>query len=644
MISRLSTIPVPEQLGENIAARLIEGILRLEMVNISTLMGDSLDGLIRSATAGTGSEGVALAARILDGEDYHRLLARELYRGREAWQLPVPPITLQIASLKDLEIYTLNFDPLLELALLRVRELSLMIPGVDAHGWRSYRTEWPVSNPKASISPRAGVHHVNGWIDPDGTSSSELVLTAADFINRFGDSSSLGRVCLQQLFEADGALLMLGIEPGSDAMRRLLSCFPVPPKNAVYTILTEGENGPAAWFQNQILGVYGIKTLWTETPEDTEVILRDVKFGLPVAGAAPQWIKQSLAWRKKELPDEEIFDDGWQAFAHTALQALIKQLETLFPADARETVQSSILFPIESKNGPELQIVAASQTRRRGAEAKKLAADFALSIRAGNEQGLSGLAFTKAYPMESADLDETERNFTPQMKENWYRDLGYKAWRSLLSVPVLDSDAWVPVAVITLTSNLTSPFWNNIGSGQETGPAELFAAMRRTAKVLLSEYKSKTSFQKAMKTPLVDSSDPALLSTQISRAVTGAALLQNYHGYLNVRLNDNAGERRMLFISFTPAEPSPNATESALINIADGLDAAEVEFHIECVSPSLKVVPKQVDVLVSPNEASGEVMIECIGTTSRSARLFVQVFQKSRIIQVLRMELQPLKV
>ncbi|MBC7925641.1 MAG: SIR2 family protein, partial [Bryobacteraceae bacterium] len=488
MVSRLAGIPTPEELGASVAARVILSYLQLEESEFVGLLGQTLEPLIASAVEGTGSEAIGIA-HFLNQEIYLHLLRDELYQTRRAWQIPVPALCFQIASLTNASLYTLNFDPLLELAVLRVRDQVLMTPATEDGYWRAYRTAWP--GDEAVLESHTGVCHLNGFADPVASSGPELnaegvILSAREFIERFGDPAGRPRQAWNDLFSRDGALLLLGIEAGSDAMRRIFSMLPRTPSkdSRIVAILARGANSSATWFQEALLESVGIKSIWTATPEETEVILRDIKFGLPVTGKPPQWIRHSLAWREKQAPDQDIFTDSWQAFAHTVLKALIVQIATLFPIGSREILNSSVLLPSGTAREPRLQIVVSSDKSRRRSEALSYASTFSFNITIDREQGLSGVAFTRGCTLESRNnATETERNFTPEMRENWYRALGYKDWRSLLSVPVFDSDQWVPVAVVTLTSNLPVPFWAGLAAGDLP---ELIAALRRTAKTMVS--------------------------------------------------------------------------------------------------------------------------------------------------------------
>jgi SIR2-like domain len=650
LLSKLAEIPSPEELGERVASRIVRSLVKLEEGRLASLMGESLEQMVANAVANVGSEGVAIASKLLEEEHYHKLLAEELYQGRDAWQLPVTPLHFQLASLTEAELYTLNFDPLLELALMRVRDARVTSPGSDSSKWRARRGEWP-RRPRQREA-RGLVHHLNGWIDPIESSPPEqtsriragasVVLTGRDFVETFGNRLSPARKAVRNLLESSGTLLLLGIEAGSDAMRRLLSCLPDEPKeHRICAILTRTSSAPATWFQQQLLEAHGVDCVWTDKPEEAEMILREIKFGATPRGKLPPWVNKSLGWRQQQAPDSDIFGDEWQALAHAVLEALVVQIKTLFLPDTREKLDAAILIPVKGKESIRLQIVATSNKLRTGAEAKRLWPLFSLALEAGSEQGLSGLVFATGCAQDSSNsVGEAERNFTSEMKAVWYTDLGYKEWRSLLSVPVLDSVEWVPVSVISLSSNLAIPFWNSMNEANGATLADLLAAMRRTAKILISEYKESPQWKRATETRLVASDDSSLAVKQMLREIEGASLLTNYQGFVNVKREDQGAGRLTYRVGFSTTRPKGKGKHSVPINISKGLDSEEVIFRLELVSPTLGFRPSQTELRVPREGNSSEVTFECLKVSTERAihRIFIQVFQKNRLIQVVRLE------
>ena len=129
-----------------------------------------------------------------------------------------------------------------------------------------------------------------------------------------------------------------------------------------------------------------------------------------------------------------------------------------------------------------LSIVASSRKVLRTSAALYRANRRVLSIRKGQEQGIAGVSFatglTRAVAYGEGQVDI---NFTSEMVQMWVSNEGYRDWRSIVAVPVIDTDHWIPVAVITMTSNMPTPFWKEFGSKQNLLEPELYRIMRRAA-------------------------------------------------------------------------------------------------------------------------------------------------------------------
>ncbi len=57
-------------------------------------------------------------------EVFYKVLGEVLYNGRRIEQLPVPPLHRQIAAMDEALLLTTNYDPLIELGMLRVARWS----------------------------------------------------------------------------------------------------------------------------------------------------------------------------------------------------------------------------------------------------------------------------------------------------------------------------------------------------------------------------------------------------------------------------------------------------------------------------------------------------------------------------------------
>jgi hypothetical protein len=183
-----------------------------------------------------------------------------------------------------------------------------------------------------------------------------------------------------------------------------------------------------------------------------------------------------------------MFGDEWQRRAHSAMRELVAQVRLLFAVAGEEDLKISFLTP---QSRSELAIVADTRGRRSGVNARERAGRFRLAIDPAKPQGVSGVAYVSGKEVEVLDdPQEADRNLSLAMRQIWY-SRGYREWRSALAVPIVDSQHWVPVAIMTMTSNKGEPFWTRFGTAKGRYQPELFAAMRRTAKLLLSDMRSR---------------------------------------------------------------------------------------------------------------------------------------------------------
>jgi hypothetical protein len=86
---------------------------------------------------------------------------------------------------------------------------------------------------------------------------------------------------------------------------------------------------------------------------------------------------------------------------------------------------------------------------------------IAVSVTRDGAESVAGLAFVSGTDREVLD-DETQLdlNFDNKKKESWSHR-GFRDWSSILSVVVCDTAAWIPIAVVNVTSNLAQPFWTH---------------------------------------------------------------------------------------------------------------------------------------------------------------------------------------
>ncbi|MDX2044712.1 MAG: AAA-like domain-containing protein [Acidobacteriota bacterium] len=140
---------------------------------------------------------------------------------------------------------------------------------------------------------------------------------------------------------------------------------------------------------------------------------------------------------------------------------------------------------------------------------------------------------------------------------------------------------------------------------------------------------------------------------QLLEALAGPRL-DNYDGYLCAGLkegeNDQAlkwdgrsvsvvsGKEYQLCVWLTPDKPTEAMFDR--VEISDGQYAGEVKFQIAIDSDSLRFFPRHQDCLAGLRQASPITTFSClVGETKTKHQLWVQLFQKNRLIQVLPLQI-----
>lgn len=411
------------------------------------------------------------------------LLASVLYQGRQIDNLPLRSAHRQIAALStNARVFTLNFDPLLELA------LALKFP--KKH-WLDFRSPSPDG---AILNRKYKVEHLHGWIDPDGNMSPELVLTESDYLELTENSRALANRFLERMLARDNTTLVLGMSLADPNFRRVLYFLNkqrISSRERIYVVMRQQKPALDHYAREHWVN-RGLRLLFVETYDEIPGLLRDVQWGEAAAGKIPKWTREAIAWRQKRLPDDAIFSDAWQRLAYRSLTALSKQVRRMFGVPETEELKFGLFVPFwDSKTNARLRMIASNRKDVGRDGALFRAKRRVLSIRKGQEQGVAGVCFLSgtnravAYAEGNVDI-----NFPQVMSEFWISHEGYRDWRSIISVPMIDTEDWIPVAVITMTSNLPTPFWKSFGSNQNLLEPELYTIMRRTAHFCLADFGS----------------------------------------------------------------------------------------------------------------------------------------------------------
>jgi NAD-dependent SIR2 family protein deacetylase len=110
------------------------------------------------------------------------VLAQVLYGGRTLEDIPLKSAHHQIVALSDrARLFTLNFDPLLELA------LAKSFPKTN---WRKFRSP---NDDGHSLGRFNKVEHLHGWINTDGTMSRDVILTQSDYFDLSDDRRAFAK-------------------------------------------------------------------------------------------------------------------------------------------------------------------------------------------------------------------------------------------------------------------------------------------------------------------------------------------------------------------------------------------------------------------------------------------------------------------
>lgn len=440
---------------------------------VAMLASTNIDSFAEEIFSALGREAAADFVYRASSKRFPSLLGDVLYDRRSIEDLPLKSVHRQIAALSDkARLYTLNFDPLLELA------ISRKFPDKE---WLDFRS--PLKNGEI-LRRKHKVEHLHGWIDPDGKTSSDLVFTESDYLELTKNSGAPANTFLEILLAKANTTLILGMSLADPNFRRVLYFLNQQQRSSrerIYAVMRQQKPALDHYVQEHWEN-RGLRLLFIETHDEIPGLLRDVQWGEAPPAGLPRWIKEAIFWRQRILPGDVIFSEPWQRIAYTSLSELSQQVRNLFEVPQHEKLHFSLFVPFwESPKSARLRMVASSRkdVGRKGAIVR--ARNRVLSIRKGQEQGIAGVCFSTginravAYGEGRVDI-----NFTAEMSKKWLSQEGYRDWRSIIAMPVIDTEDWIPVAVIALTSNFLTPFWKNFGAKQNLLEPELHTIMRRT--------------------------------------------------------------------------------------------------------------------------------------------------------------------
>jgi hypothetical protein len=471
-----SGFPRWDQLNLNL---LIE-FLRVETSENKFVTADGRRQLAQRLYDALGRDAAADFVKLATGDHYFAHLAHALYEGRAIADLPIRSVHRHLAAIADrADLYTTNFDPLIELAIDRLRGRG--------GEWQRYRR---ACEPGFKVDgKRPLVHHVHGWLDEDGAPGGTVILTDAQYFALQQDPRLGANLALTGILEAKGAVLIIGMSFTDSNLRRLIywRSQQQKPANKVYAVLKATD--PALLdYTEKHWASRRVELFPIEDYEEIPELLRDVRWGPPEAGSTPTWCEPSIKWIRKHLPEHLLFSDEWQQASYLAMRALKKQFYKQFGLPFEERINIALFVPRRERGEDVVYLskVATTTLQQTGAGARDVARSRRFALYAGREEGVAGRAFVSGRSFAAAEGDGLLNANFPRRRTPWDAEDAQRDWRSLMTIPLLDTEQWIPLAVIVVTSNLLRPFWARFGERQDDYLAELETCARNTARLLLS--------------------------------------------------------------------------------------------------------------------------------------------------------------
>jgi hypothetical protein len=467
--------------------RLLEEHLRERYGGVD-LPRDQFEETARTLYARLGRDGSADMARMLTAGRFEDQLARALYGDFDlAEELAVRSAHLSLTALARRTrpdfLFTTNFDPLLELALATP-------PGGGRPGdWRRHRLDGARSRGVSRVA------HLHGWVDPDGTASPFVVLTESDYLELAAGGGGVINRQWRSLINGEGALLVLGMSLNDPNLRRFLHTRRRRQKDSrtgvICAVFERSEPYTDRYLRFYWERGWRIEKLDVDAFDSIPELLRTVGFGL---GRDPYrdlpWLEVARGWVASRLPADDLFGAGWQQRASLALGALVDRLRIAFQVPDEERMTASLFLPVNERRGPALITrVATSRGPLPGGSVGRAEAlrTRSLGVARMAWQGAAGKAFFAGLPVD-APFGSTiiDRGFSPEMVRAWEHHDRYRDWRSVYAIPVIDTPDWLPVAVLTVTSSYSEPFWRRFpDEHRELYLTEFKRFCRKATKALL---------------------------------------------------------------------------------------------------------------------------------------------------------------
>jgi hypothetical protein len=363
-----------------------------------------------------------------------------------------------------------------------------------------------------------------------------------------------------------------------------------------------------------------------------------------------------LQWLSLHLTREQARSGEWQGLARIALEQLVERTRLLFSCQPQEVLKASFLLPLEAVDAapPKLHLASISFPNLSETPISEQLDLLTLAIETGREEGISGPAFVHGSIYDSSDEPGAmgpERNFSREKLAIWLGTKNYREWRSILSIPILDSAGWVPVAVIALTSNFGKPFWIDLNDEYRK---ELITTVRRTARYLLLEHGplqgalSGVAAERYLaspddKTRSLEDAVPRI-ALDLRKELQRPERLVNYSGYLCAEWSIRPGNRDSLQVEVSLQPQPPEKGTSGEVKITGGDDAPEAAFLIEAVSGEWDFVPNTASIIAARGQSSPALKLTAKfhaltdANAEEDGDVYINLFQKNRLLKTMHLQ------
>ncbi len=475
---------------ENLSLKLLEGWLESDDGRWSKPETSKQSEVAKTLYTALGRDGTTdfIASRV-SRHEFRRLFSNALYGEHKLCEFRPRSVHKQLAVMSDkASLYTTNYDHLLELAMEELHHTS------RGEHWRKFRDPQGYTY-RSDDTAAALIHHLHGWIDPCTESSGpeyggSFIITESHYLELPNYPDALANRRMQVLLETEGATLIMGMSMEDPNVRRMLyrlSRSGLDPISDLYVILKyEGQadrliNEYVAdrWEQRKVT------LLSVNSYDDLPSLLRHIHWGVPDQDTAPEiWLDTSIDWIEKQLQGVQFTDD-WQIAAHCVLDAYCQQVQRWLGIPEEERITCALFVPM--KLGPS-KFILAPLASTRGLQTASQAKDYLnrknVPLCGPDDLGAISAAFLLGKPREATRADTVRWDFPEPDAADKNSDY-FKDRQSLLTIPVLDSKYWLPVAAVVITSSNKSRKWEQNLQDEDKQPW-LFSSARKTANLLIS--------------------------------------------------------------------------------------------------------------------------------------------------------------